>query len=82
MSKKPGLTLNAHGKHCLKSFLYALSSSDLDTSQMDYLIKKDLIDSVTKYKDWRDREECARHCLTDLGMETAKRYFPNYKNWD
>ena len=80
--RKPGLTLNSHGKQCLGQFLYSISAGNLLTSQLDYLVKKGLVDSILEYRDWRNREDCAGHCLTDLGMETAKRYFPKFrKKW-
>lgn len=77
-SAKNWLTLNAHGKDCLHSYLAAISANDLRTSQLDYLYNKELVDYATRYSDAKEREELAGHCLTDLGLNTAKHYFPNY----
>lgn len=75
---KQWITLNQHGKKCLKSFLSALSSSDVLTSEIDYLNKKGLTDYKTKYPDYKNRNPISLECLTDLGIETAKHYFPKY----
>lgn len=79
---KQWMTLNAHGKYCLSAFIYAISGTDLLTSQLDYLVGKDLVDNRDKFNDWMEREEVAAYCLTDLGMHTAKHYFPKFTNWD
>ncbi len=78
----PGLTLNTHGKNCLRAFIFALSGTDIMESQLDYLCSKELVDHCLRFPDYRNREDCANHCLTDLGMQTAKRYFPKFRNWD
>lgn len=78
-AKKDWLTLNAHGKRCLKNYLSALSASDVLTTQMDYLNKKGLIDYKSNFPDWKKRSPVSIECLTDLGLATAKHYFPQYK---
>ena len=72
------LNLNSHGKNCLRSFVLALSSSDLTNSQIDYLLGKGLIASGLKFKDAKERELTAGYCLTDLGIATVKHYIPRY----
>jgi hypothetical protein len=72
---KKWMTLNQHGKQCLKAYLFALPPSDLLTSQLDYLNKKGLTDYSTKFNDADKRHPLALECLTDLGLETAKHYF-------
>lgn len=78
---KRWMKLNSHGKYCLERFLGSISASDLLTRQLDYLYNKDLIGYALDFKDFKEREPLANHCLTDLGIETAKHYFPNYKYW-
>jgi hypothetical protein len=76
MSKnKDWLTLNQHGKRCLRAFILAISGTDIMGSQMDYLYNKDLVDYATKFADRKGRHELAGHCLTDLGIATVKHYF-------
>jgi len=72
---KDWMTLNAHGKRCLKSFIFAISAGDVLTTQMDYLNDKGLIDYRSKYPDYRNRHPVSLECLTDLGLATAKHYF-------
>ena len=72
------LRLNQHGKDCLSAWVHAISASDLRTSQLDYLYKKDLIDYSLNVG--VKRNEIAGHCLTDLGINTIKHYFPYDKN--
>lgn len=76
--EKKWLTLNQHGKNCLSGFIHALSGTDLLSSQIDYLYRKDLIGSNVNFKDKHNREELAGYCLTDLGIETLLHYFPKY----
>jgi hypothetical protein len=77
------LTLNSHGKNCLKSFLCAISGTDVMTTQMDYLWDKDIVEPSLKYdtKEKLRRHEIANKCLTDLGIKTAKHYFPKFSQW-
>lgn len=75
---KKWITLNAHGKRCLKAYLSALSSSDLLTSQLDYLNRNGITDYHSQYKDYEKRYPLAGECLTDEGIETAKHYFEKY----
>lgn len=49
-------------------------------SQLDYLYKKDLVAYQNDYKDPQHRCLLAGHCLTDLGIETVKHYFPKYQS--
>jgi hypothetical protein len=74
---KKWVTLNSHGKRCLESFICALSGMDILTTQMDYLLDKELVEPCTRYdtKEKIRRHEVAYKCLTDLGLETAKHYF-------
>jgi hypothetical protein len=76
MKDKKWITLNAHGKYCLERYLFAISASDLLTSQLDYLFKKDLVDYANNLDDSVNRQYLANHKLTDLGIETARHYFP------
>lgn len=85
MSKKDKnwLTLNQHGKYCLRAFLLSIAGTDMLTSQLDYLFNKDLVDYMINYKDANKRIILAGHCLTDLGIETVKHYYPQYKlKWE
>ena len=75
------MKLNSHGKYCLERFLGSISASDLLTTQLDYLYNKDLVGYARDFDNYKEREPIAHYCLTDLGIETAKHYFPNYKNW-
>lgn len=75
---KNWLTLNAHGKSCLENFIYAISGSDVWSSKLDYLISKGLVDHSINYRDYKEREEVAGHCLTDLGLHTVVHYFPKF----
>ena len=77
-NQKHWLTLNAHGKKCLKGFILSLSASDLKTSEAYYLQDLDLIESILKFKDASNRHECANKCLTDLGIHTVAHYFPKF----
>lgn len=80
---KKWMTLNAHGKGCLIQFLLCISGTDIRDTQIDYLMNKELIDTKLNYKtDWKDREDIAGYCLTDLGMHTARHYFPGFTYWD
>jgi hypothetical protein len=72
---KKWLKLNSHGKRCLRAYLFAISATDLITTQLDYLNKKGLTDYVSKFKDREKRHPLAGECLTDLGIETAYHYF-------
>lgn len=77
--KKEWLTLNSHGKYCIKSFALALGASDVTTSQIDYLYDKDLIDYTGNFNgDLENRKECGLYALTDLGIATVKHYLPYY----
>ena len=76
---KKWLTLNQHGKTCLMAFLHSISASDLLTTQLDYLHRKQLVDYQGKFPDYKDREPIANECLTDLGIETTKHYFPKFR---
>lgn len=80
--EKKWLTLNAHGKDCLRNFTHSLSALDVWTSKMDYCFNKGLISYSQEYKDSNFRHPIANHCLTNLGIETAAHYFPNYDHWD
>lgn len=80
--QKNWVTLNAHAKACLKSFLYAISASDILTSQIDYLYKNDFIREKITMPSWKEREEIAGYALTDLGIYTATHYFPKFTDWD
>lgn len=82
MVDKKWLALNQHGKHCLRMFLYAIGGTDLLTTQLDYLVSKELVDIRSKFSDVRDREHIAGYCLTDLGMYTAAHYFPKFTDWN
>lgn len=73
--EKKWLTLNQHGKFCLKMYICALSASDILTSQMDYLFSKDLVGYNSDFKDPKRRDPVGCYCLTDLGIETVKHYF-------
>lgn len=73
---KKWLTLNQHGKRCLHAYVCAISASDLLTSQLDYLNKHGLTDYKSKFPDCKNRHPVALECLTDLGIETVKHYFP------
>ena len=74
--KKDWLTLNSHGKQCLKNYIHAISASDLLTTQLDYLNKNGLTDYKNNFTDWNKRHPVSIECLTDLGLATAKHYFP------
>lgn len=75
---KDWMTLNAHGKGCLENFLYSISANDVFETKLDYLYKKCLVDYATHFRDLSNREEVANHALTDIGIATAKHYFPRY----
>ena len=76
MKQKTWLTLNVHGKYCLRAYLLSISASDLLTTQLDYLFKKELVDYADNFKDSENRCYLANHKLTDLGINTSKHYFP------
>jgi hypothetical protein len=78
---KKWMTLNKHGKYCLNAFICAISGTDISTTQVDYLFNKELISYQLEFKDYQKREPIVGYCLTDLGIETAKHYFPNFKRW-
>lgn len=78
MSQVEYLILNQHGKRCLWTFISALSGTDILTSQIDYLYRKDLIISSIQCNDYRNREELAGYCLSDIGIETVLHYFPKF----
>jgi hypothetical protein len=80
--KKKWATLNAHGKCCLKSFIFAISGTDLLTSQLDYLYRNDFVKEKINLPNWKEREEIAGYALTDLGVHTAAHYFPKFTDWD
>ncbi len=81
--KKKWLTLNSHGKNCLWTFITAISAQDMLTTQLNYLYDKDLASWNNKLTPHPDRERLgsSHHVLTDLGIETAKHYFPKFKKW-
>jgi len=70
------LKLNTHGKECLKTYLLSISASDIKTTQIDYLWHKDLIKRWFRAE--QIRKPLAGYALTDLGMETAQHYFPQF----
>lgn len=71
------MTLNQHGKFCLKAYVTAISGLDITESQLDYLHARGLTDYASKLPDAKKRCPVAMEALTDLGTETAKHYFPN-----
>ena len=80
--KEDYLKLNVHGKKCLRSFLYAISANDILTSEIDYLLNKELIDYSMNYPDFKDRENASYYCLSNIGYHTAAHYFPKFRNWN
>jgi hypothetical protein len=79
MRDKKWLTLNSHGRKCLKSYLTALSGTDLMTSELDYLNKKGLTDFKSRFRGLKGRNPIATEALTDLGVHTADHYFPGLR---
>lgn len=78
MKEKKWITLNQHGKWCLRMWVMALSANDVTSTAMFYLLDKGILDGKENFKDSKDRVELAGKCLTDAGLETVKHYIPNY----
>lgn len=74
------MTLTSHDKKCLKSFVFAISSTDVKSSEIDRLLRIGIISSVINFnkEDMDEREEVAGYALTDVGIECVKKYIPNF----
>ena len=78
ITDKKWLKLNGHGKNCLRNYLFAFSNNDVYTTKLDYLWSKGLVGSTHGVFDLKKRCQRTHNCLTDLGVETAKHYFPDW----
>lgn len=78
--EKNWMTLNGHGKDALQNYIFAFSTNDVKTSELDYIHRKGLVDYSINFKDANKRHERAYHCLTDIGINTAIHYFKHFKN--
>jgi hypothetical protein len=53
---------------------------DLTNSNLQHLFVEGLIGKSSEFTDRKCRKQVKEYCITDLGIETAKHYFPGIKN--